>query len=318
VVADAGAHHWLQSHADALVPLRELGSGQASRFGGKAASLGAMLAEGVPALDGLAVSAEAYEHALDEAGAAGLAREFWSRGWSDDASAQALADLSEQIAQRLLATDFSALADAVLARLLAFERIEPELIVRSSAIGEDSARMSYAGQFVSQRCRADRLGLVAAMTAVWASCTAPHVAAYRAAAARHAREDAPTKSLGMGLAVQPHRHFSTSGLLFTQHPTVALPGWAYIEYLDEQPARLVSGETVPHACRVNANTGRLVWERRIEGRPVLGPALLKELLAGGERLKRLASADVDVEWGVLDDTVYFLQSRPATTRPQER
>jgi phosphoenolpyruvate synthase/pyruvate phosphate dikinase len=298
-----------------VLSLEDSGGIQGGTFGGKATMLGEMVAKGLPVLPGVAVSALAYESALERAGAAAAAARLWNDGEQTHLSGGNLDDLSTEVAQRLSVLDLSELANEVLAALGATGDFESELIVRSSATGEDSSHLSYAGQFVSQRCRADIASLKAAITAVWTSCTAPHVAVYRAAMARGNPRAVTQGSLSMGLVVQPYQRFSLAGIFFSQHPTVPLRGWALLEYLDEDPTRLVSGEILPHSCRINETSGRLVWERRIEGRPILGQEHISQLLFGSTVLKGLVSGEVDVEWGILDGSVCFLQSRPATTRP---
>jgi pyruvate,water dikinase len=296
-----------------VLSLEDTAGIQRGCFGGKATMLGKMHAEGLPVLPGVAVSAQAYESALEQGGATAAAARLWDNGELVRLSGEELDGLSAEVARRLGALDLSVIANAVLVALRTAGDFEPELIVRSSATGEDSSHLSYAGQFVSQRCRGDTASLGAAIATVWSSCTAPHVAVYRAAMAR---DVAAQKPLSMGLVVQPYRRFSLAGVFFSQHPTVPLRGWALLEYLDEDPARLVSGEILPNSCRVNETSGQVVWERRIDGRPTLNQEHVSQLLSGAIKLKRLARGDIDVEWGVLDGSVCFLQSRPATTRPR--
>lgn len=296
-----------------LAPLEEVGDLEAARFGGKASMLGAMLGDGLRVLPGVAVSADAYERAVELAGATEMVAEFWRQGKANE-TGSVLANLSAEIAVRLQSLDLSELAASILAGLGEADAAGGELIVRSSATGEDSAHLSYAGQFTSQRCPGNPADVEAAIAAVWASCTAANVATYRTALANPT--ESPTNPPSMGLVAQPYRRFSTSGLVFTAHPVVSLEGWMLLEYLDEEPSRLVSGEILPNRCRVNVESGRVVWERRREDRPELSPEHVSELLTGAAKLKRLAGTHVDVEWGLYDDAVFYLQSRPITSRPR--
>jgi phosphoenolpyruvate synthase/pyruvate phosphate dikinase len=285
-------------------------------FGGKATMLAAMAADGLRIVPGVAISADAYERSLEQAGGVEVRGAFWDEAARDVVASDRLGELSARISSLLREADISGIAIAALERLNGLVRDGGELIVRSSATGEDSTSLSYAGQFSSVRCLAGQSSLETAIERVWDSCTAPSVAAYRGAALRQGRESASPGWPKMGLVVQPYRRFSMSGLMFTQHPVVPVEGWMLLEYLDEEPTRLVSGEVVPQSCRVNATSGSLVWERRIPGRNELEPERLAELVAGAPKLKLLAGADVDVEWGVAEGQVFFLQSRPATTGPQ--
>ena len=122
----------------------------------------------------------------------------------------------------------------------------------------------------------------------------------------------------MGVVVQPYARFDLAGLLFTSHPTVRVPGWMFLEYLDEPPERLVAGAVLPHACRVAPRDLATVWERRVGGRPVLSNAALRELVTGAGRLRSLLGTDVDIEWGVDTAGVWFLQGRPATAQASDQ
>jgi rifampicin phosphotransferase len=299
-----------------VVPLRDVTRKRAGEFGGKAALLGEMLAAGIPALDGIAISSESYRGALRRAGVADRAAEFWDA--HDSLNDEQLRVLGCQIAEGLSQADMSELADAVLTHFTDGGAPAPCLIVRSSATAEDSERRSYAGQFVSVPCPPQREALGRAIAEVWASCVAPHVHAYRSAfTGRSTVADDPAV-IDMAVVVQPYQEFDLSGLLFSQHPTVALRDWMLIEYLDEQPTRLVAGEVLPHRCRVSRATMRVLWERRIDGRPVLTRTQLERLVEGGRRLAGLIGGDVDVEWGVRGASPIFLQCRPATVSPSRR
>lgn len=291
-----------------IAPLAELSGEGASRFGGKAQMLARMIEGGFQVLPGVAVSAEVYDRALERAGAAELARSFWTQ--ADPASPSQ--ELSAEIAARLEEADLSDLASSLLVRLSSIGVEERELIIRSSATGEDSAQLSYAGQFESHRCAAEPAAVEAAIAAAWKSCTASHVAAYRSALLDE--DELNPSPPSMGLVVQPYRQFTLSGLLFSSHPTVSLRGWLLLEYLDEQPSRLVGGEVVPHLCRVNLRTGQLLWERRVSGRAELEPEMVTQLIEGSASLVQLAGGDVDVEWGADDGSLIYLQCRPATTK----
>jgi len=296
-----------------ISPLSELRRHQAPEFGGKASMLGSMIAANLPVIQGIGISVEHYELALREGNADHLVRDFWHSAVDAERTA-----LSQEIAKRLAGADLSQLAGAVLAALHDLGD-DTSLIVRSSATAEDSLHISFAGQFESRRCAADRDGVTSAIRSVWSSCTAPHVAAYRQALSCRDRTSAVDGApVLMALAIQPYRAFSLAGLLFTQHPLVALKDWMLLEYLDASPSKIVSGEVDPHRCRVSTTSGRVLWERRIESHPILMPEDIAALVDVGSRLRKLLCVDVDIEWGKRDDTVYCLQCRPATTSSVDR
>lgn len=293
-----------------MAELRDLRFDHAIEFGGKAAALGEMLGRGLRVFDGVGVSRTLYVDSVRRGELDGLVDEFWGIAANDGAR---LGELTQAIEDGLARVDVSSLARTIVERL-----VEPDmadrasLLVRSSATVEDSADLSYAGQFISCRCMATEASVAGAIRAVWASCTTPHVRAYRTAFADRWGVSLDETPIEMGLVVQPHHDFDHGGLLFSQHPTVRVSGWMLLEYLDASPAMLVGGEVIPHRCRVSSSNRKVVWERRIANRPVLDDAALSSLVYGAAQLRDLFGVDVDIEWGVAASEPHFLQCRPAT------
>lgn len=292
------------------VQLGSLRRDAAAEYGGKAAMLGEMGALGVPVFNGVALPAQTYRDVVHDSGAERLVERFWAD--TDPVSAEGedrLGALRDEIRSKLAAHDLTPLAASLLEALDEVHAAAPRLIVRSSATVEDGRSTSYAGQFESCGCDATADDLAAALTAVYTSCTSPHVAAYRSLARERA---SPGNHPAMGVVVQPLAAFTLSGLLFTSHPTVALRGWMLLEYLDAQPSQLVAGEVSPHRCRVTPNLRR-AWERRIRGRTVLSDEQTRMLVDLAVRLRSHFATELDIEWGAGENDVRILQARPATT-----
>jgi phosphoenolpyruvate synthase/pyruvate phosphate dikinase len=271
--------------SDLIADLQELRRSDQGEFGGKAAMLGEIIATGLLAPPGLAVSVSYYAKALREADG--------DPGRLD----------AEELAKCLL-------------QLWPAGPSDRWLIVRSSATVEDSVHLSYAGQFLSKRCRCRHRDLADAIVTVWSSALAPHVKQYQAAFAhRNPERSEVADTPEMGLVIQSYLHFDVAGLFFTQHPTVAINDWALCEYLDVDPDLIVGGEVTPHRCRVSNDGKRLLWERRAPDAPVLQSDELRALCEGGSRLREAMGIDVDIEWGQQGKSTWFLQCRPMTTFP---
>ena len=285
-----------------VADLRRLRLPDAAAYGGKAAALGEMLAEGVPAFDGAALSVSVYEAAVLAGGTDVAAEEYWA---SDD----------PVTADRCRSTVLAALdgfdLDAVAAEILA--RVPPHawsdgLIVRSSATVEDTSTSSYAGQFDSVHCQRGVADLVKAIRGVWRSTLAEGARWYR-------RTVAPGGGpVAMGVVVQPFAAFDIGGLLFTRHPTATVRGWSLVEFLDAAPSALVNGEVRPQRCRI-AHGPRVVWEHRAPGHPELPTSAVETLLDTSERLRHRFGGDVDIEFGVRSSQVTLLQCRRVTAAP---
>src|SRR6266853_2240556 len=128
-----------------VVPLNALEAADPSRFGAKAANLAALKHAGLPVPEGFCVDAQAYRMQLSALGLEESARGVFSSEDRPDARRRAL-DTKLGLMQ-------GAIAPEVLEQLLfAWRSVAGEGrpgVVRSSALVEDRAGASFAGQFQS-------------------------------------------------------------------------------------------------------------------------------------------------------------------------
>jgi pyruvate,water dikinase len=288
-----------------VCPLAEAGLGDRDELGGKSAVLGQLLTAGLPVLPGVAISRAAYEATVDDAAIAPLAAAYWGGG--DGGREAAAAEIARRLGESPVSTEVAATVLPLLEGL----GVDGDLIVRSSATSEDGSRTSFAGQFVSVRSKFDGPALAEAIVEVWASATSPHVAQYLS----HLSLAEELDAVLMGVLIQPYRQFEIAGILFGQHPTLQLRGWALVEFLDAAPDRIVGGEVTPHRVRLRMADGKLLWEHRVESEAVLGGQVAKELVAYCGEATAVLGTDVDMEWGQQDGKVVVLQARPATHSP---
>jgi phosphoenolpyruvate synthase/pyruvate phosphate dikinase len=273
-----------------VCPLTTVRLGNRAELGGKSAVLGEMLTEGLPVLPGVAISRAAYEATVGEAAIAPLVAEYWSSG-SDGRE-----EVASEIARRLSASPLSTEVAAAVLPLLEEQGVSGDLIVRSSATSEDGSRTSFAGQLLSVRSEFDAVALAGAIVEVWASATSPPVAQY----VSHVSAGDELGAVLMGVLIQPYRQFEVAGILFGQHPTVRLRGWALVEFLDAPPDRIVGGEVTPHRVRLRMSDGKLLWEHRAESDAALEGCVAKELVTYCDQATEILGTDVDMEWGQQD------------------
>lgn len=160
--------------------------------------------------------------------------------------------------------------------------------VRSSARVEDGARASHAGQFATVFVDTPE-AMPAAVNAVL--------------------DSGPE----MAVLIQARVRAKMAGVLFSAHPSQALPGEAYAEVVLGLGKGLVDGLLEPSrfhldlAARVvaRAETGR-------DGPEVLEAPLVRALLEPLFRLEELTESPVDLEWAADDTGLWFLQVRPIT------
>jgi pyruvate, water dikinase len=207
------------------------------------------------------------------------------------------------------------------------ESLAPPLAVRSSAVGEDSAGASFAGQHQTHLGVFTAGQLAAAIRSVHASARTAGALAYR-------------KRLGvagpprMGVVVQRLVQAECAGVLFTRNPVtgaderVVEAAWGLGE-------AVVAGLVTPDRYRL-ARDGTLLereaGEKDLALRFVAGgvqeeevradlvhrlcldePALAR-LQALALRCERAFGPDLDVEWAFDATDVHLLQHRPITRR----
>ncbi len=198
--------------------------------------------------------------------------------------------------------------------------------VRSSAVGEDSADSSFAGQHATHlNVLSDRLH--AAVTAVWASGRSEAALAYRT---QRGIAGAPAVAVVVQELVQP----LVAGVLFTRNPMTGADE-RVIEATWGLGEAVVSGRVVPDYFRLDARGQLLeevagdkdvkivgteeggVEELPLDGDDRYAPCLSASQLAGlfdlSQRCRTVWGDDLDLEWAIGSDGVcYLLQSRPIT------
>jgi len=283
--------------------LTELTRGDEPAFGGKSAALGELLAAGVRVPPGFALSAAAYELSRCVEGMPAEVRDVCERR-------------------------YAALAEAV-------GMPDPPVAVRSSAIGEDSATATFAGQQETVLWVRGPEAVCAAVQRCWDSLLSDTAVSYRARLG-DGREPA------MGLAIQLMVDAAVAGVLFTCNPLTGDPSMVAINASWGLGLAVVEGEVTPDDYLISKVTRELVRERvgvkRVEYMPDPGaPGVVRREVPAARARTRCLDADAlaaltdaalvaerhfgvhqDVEWaiargGTLPNNLFVLQSRPVTT-----
>jgi pyruvate,water dikinase len=188
---------------------------------------------------------------------------------------------------------------AQLARLRSGGNGQPSFAVRSSALSEDSAQASFAGEFETVLdVRTDELVREAIHT-VRRSRHSHRVRAYSEAKGIEPLHD-------MAVVVQRLVRAEISGVLFTADPVSGSHMRMTGNFVYGFGEELVSGEAEPYTFRYERPKGRYD-----------GPAALeryaRKLYKLAVRLEKDLGCPQDIEWAVADGKLYLLQSRPITT-----
>lgn len=163
--------------------------------------------------------------------------------------------------------------------------------VRSSAIAEDSANASWAGQFESF--------LDVDPQDVPAKVVECHNSAKERAKA-YAQNLADDSSFNVAVIIQEMVHPEYAGVLFTKDPLTGERRFV-TEYVDGIGEELVSGRADPI---------KLSWK---PGDKVKAPFDVAELTSLAEKVEAAFESPQDIEWAWVDNTMWLVQTRPITS-----
>lgn len=257
--------------------------------GGKGGSLGEMTQAGIPVPPGFVVTTEVYQ-------------QYHDMGLPED--------LQQQILQL-------------------FDELKlGRVAVRSSAIAEDSADTSWAGQFETI-LNVDRDGLFESIYACWKSANSEIVKGY--AEDNQVSED----KLALAVVVQKMINSEVSGVAFCKNPVTGDDNEIMIEACYGLGEMLVQGMVTPDNYIINkadltiknkhistqekkmVNTDNGTEERYINSEDQelqkLSDDYLKELAKLIVKVEQHFGSPQDIEWAFADNILYILQSRPITT-----
>lgn len=198
--------------------------------------------------------------------------------------------------------------------------------VRSSAIGEDGARASFAGQHLSVLNVRSERALLDAVARVHASGQSASAVGYR-------QRVGVGGAARMGVVIQRLVHADAAGVLFTKNPVTAADE-RLIEAAWGLGEAVVAGLVTPDRFRL-ARGGKVleralgdkdiavVWrdsggteERALDagraGRLCLTDAQLSALEALAVACERAFSGPHDIEWAFAGERLYLLQRRAIT------
>ena len=315
---------WFENYAPADAPV----------LGGKNASLGSLMAAGLPVPPGFAVSADCYRKALADGGLTGQLDALVTAADPHDpasvaaAGARARALIGSLVLSRDLADAIRAAYGELCARC---GDSDVPVAVRSSATCEDQPDASFAGEHDTYLWVRGGDSVVAHVLRCWASLFTDRGIAYRV------ERGYGRASVAMSVGVQQMLRPRAAGVAFTLNPLngdrsqVAIDAsWGFGE-------AVVSGEVTPDNFGVDkvmgAITRRTISAKTLEYRlvdsdavtavPVEAerqsvPCLTDDEILAVARLARRAEKHYrcpqDVEWAIdaFTGDVVLLQSRPET------
>lgn len=299
-------------------PLRSIPHDRNATTGPKAAGLARLCALGFPVPDGFCIDAGACDTHL--------------------ASLELTPPAFDQVDRVTLPAFRAAVIEAALDPDLAREISRAAdnlgrgpLAVRSSALEEDGANLSFAGQHGTYFI-AGRAGCLDAVKHCWASLWSDRAQAYRC---RRTGGPAPA----MAVVVQRLVAADAAGVAFTADPLTGRNDRVVVESCFGLGEALVSGKVSPDRFVVEASSRR-VLDRQIarktvevspgpDGRvyqwavpvaraamPSLDDRSLHQVVDLALRAQEIFGHPLDLEWALEGRQVVLLQARPITTLPE--
>ncbi|MBI2797857.1 hypothetical protein HYX70_00975 [Candidatus Saccharibacteria bacterium] len=207
-----------------------------------------------------------------------------------------------------------------------FDKLGAERVaVRSSAIAEDAAGASWAGQLDTE-LNVDRGGLLDAIKHCWQSIESDRAQSY--AKDHHI----PKKQQAVAVVVQKMVDSEVSGVMFTANPLSSNPEQMVIEAIHGLGELLVQGLVTPEGYTVDKKTGSAIYHTKHrqakmlvykDGKnteavvtkkgQILSKALLQKLVEQGKQIEDYYDAPQDIEFAIENQQIYIVQSRPITT-----
>jgi len=180
--------------------------------------------------------------------------------------------------------------------------------VRSSAVDEDSAQHSFAGQYTTiLNIAAQPQPLEDALRRVWASAWDERVVRYRI------NNELPLYA-GLGVIVQQMLQPQFAGVAFSVRPDDLEERYGLIEYVHGVGEQLVDGSQTPQRLVFEREKQRWNNDREIpQGYEQTFERLMRLVL----QIERQSGTATDVEWAMESpQKLYLLQMRPVTARAQ--
>ena len=271
-----------------IIPFAEVTPADAENIGGKGLGLGRSSRAGLPVPPGFCITAEAYRR---HAGAGG--------------------GINDLLWEKIVA---------------AYRELgSPVVAVRSSATAEDGAETSFAGQQETILGVDGEPALRSAIERCWASLHTDRAKAYRTR--QGVRESAPA----MAVVVQRLVEADVAGVMFTRDPWDLTEEHLRIEASWGLGEAVVSGRVTPDRFQVHRETGEITEQApgkktiRIDrhGEHTVVEAQWESLCLDAVQVRRLAElgrrveltdgGPRDIEWAIVGDECFLLQSRPITT-----
>lgn len=302
--------------------------------GGKGANLGEMTQAGFPVPQGFIVTSYAYFHFLKENNLTTKINHLL--GTINYEKPESIFQVSQHIKKLIIAEQMN--ESLVQAIFKAYTRLSGPLrdalvAVRSSATAEDLPTASFAGQQETFLNIKGESNVVHKIKEAWASLFEPRAIFYR-----HEQKFDHFR-VGIAIVVQKMIESEKSGIMFTIDPVTNDKSKLIIEAIYGLGEMIVQGAITPDHYEVDKSELRITKKQiaiqemklvRVKGmvkginkkvkvslkegkKQKISDNLILDLAVLGKKLERHYYFPQDIEWAVVNNKPYILQTRPITT-----
>ena len=185
-------------------------------------------------------------------------------------------------------------------------RDDPAVAVRSSAIGEDGAEASFAGQHETILDVRGVDAIVDGVLRCWRSAASERAVAYRT-------ESGITERARVGVLVQELVPAEAAAIAFSADPVTGDRDTIVIDACRGLGEAIASGAVTPDTYAVRKRDVAIVKRALAGERATLDDEQVREVARLALALEAESGAPVDVECAFAGGSLYLLQSRPITT-----
>jgi phosphoenolpyruvate synthase/pyruvate phosphate dikinase len=310
-----------------VLGFQEIYQTQVAVVGGKGAQLGELSRiEGIRVPAGFCVTTDAFRRIMAEAPSINDLLDVLSRLNPDDR--EAIRTLSAEIRRTL--EGIAIPDDLVAAITLALARLgeQSAYAVRSSATAEDLPTASFAGQQDTYLSVVGSAAILQHISRCWASLFTDRAVTYRV------RNGVDHRKVHMAVVVQQMVFPEVAGILFTADPVTSNRKVVSVEASFGLGEALVSGRVNADIFKVRdgdlvdktiaikqlairalpaGGTQEQAIDPERQEHPALTDAQVVRLAQLGRRIEAHFGHPQDIEWCLVDDDFYIVQSRPITT-----
>ncbi|EOO20398.1 phosphoenolpyruvate synthase [Bacillus cereus] len=310
-----------------VLDFQEIEKTQLSLVGGKGLNLGALSnIQGIQVPEGFCVTTVGYEKAIEQNEAfQDLLSQLAILKIEDRAQ---IAEISKKIRETIMAVEMPSDVVEAVAHYLSRFGNEHAYAVRSSATAEDLPYASFAGQQDTYLNIIGKEAILQHVRKCWASLFTDRAVIYRM------QNDFEHNQVSICVVVQKMVFPEASGILFTADPVTSNRKVVSIDASFGLGEALVSGLVSADNYKVKEGeiTGKMIATKKLaiyalkKGGTETGqidPAQQKiqtlseqqilQLAQIGRQIEAYFGCPQDIEWCLVDDTFYIVQSRPITT-----